>query len=194
MATTVDTSRETVSLIGSDKVDGTAVYGADERKIGSVQRVMIDKISGKVAYAVVSFGGFLGMGEDYYPMPWPNLQIRHAAGRLPRRRDRGSTQRGAEIQPEHRLGLVRSRPGSQRLRLLQDAALVLTYFDRGFGAPAGAFVFLGDGRGFDLGQDTLRRCEALSTACSNQLLTVRNLVVYWTFDPFFCFRSRQISS
>ena len=42
MATTVDTSRETVSLIGSDKVDGTAVYGADERKIGSVQRVMID--------------------------------------------------------------------------------------------------------------------------------------------------------
>lgn len=71
MTTTVDTSRETVSLIGSDKVDGTAVYGADERKIGSVQRIMIDKISGKVAYAVVSFGGFLGMGEDYYPMPWP---------------------------------------------------------------------------------------------------------------------------
>jgi hypothetical protein len=35
---------------------------------------MIDKISGKVAYAVVSFGGFLGMGEDYYPMPWPNLK------------------------------------------------------------------------------------------------------------------------
>jgi PRC-barrel domain len=47
MATTVDTSRETVSLIGSDKVEGTAVYGADDRKIGSVQRVMIDKISGR---------------------------------------------------------------------------------------------------------------------------------------------------
>ncbi|MGA8693909.1 MAG: PRC-barrel domain-containing protein [Xanthobacteraceae bacterium] len=74
MATVVDTSRETVSLIGSDKVDGTAVYGADDRKIGSVQRVMIDKISGKVAYAVISFGGFLGMGEDYYPMPWANLK------------------------------------------------------------------------------------------------------------------------
>ena len=74
MATTVDTSRETASLIGSDKVDGTAVYGADDRKIGSVQRVMLDKISGKVAYAVISFGGFLGMGEDYYPMPWANLK------------------------------------------------------------------------------------------------------------------------
>jgi hypothetical protein len=74
MVTTIDSRRETVSMIGSDKVDGTAVYGADDNKIGSVQRVMIDKISGKVAYAVVSFGGFLGMGEDYYPMPWPNLK------------------------------------------------------------------------------------------------------------------------
>ncbi len=74
MATAVDSSDETGSLIGSDKVQGTAVYGADDRKIGSVQRVMIDKISGKVAYAVISFGGFLGMGEDYYPLPWPNLK------------------------------------------------------------------------------------------------------------------------
>jgi hypothetical protein len=74
MVTTVDSTRETVSLIGSDKVEGTAVYGADGNKIGSVQRVMIDKISGKVAYAVVSFGGFLGMGEDYYPMPWSKLK------------------------------------------------------------------------------------------------------------------------
>jgi hypothetical protein len=74
MATTVDSRRETVSLIGSDKVEGTSVYGADDRKIGSVQRVMIDKIGGKVAYAVITFGGFLGIGEDYYPMPWANLK------------------------------------------------------------------------------------------------------------------------
>jgi hypothetical protein len=74
MATIVDSRRETVSLIGSDKVQGTNVYGADDKKIGSVQRVMIDKMSGKVAYAVISFGGFLGLGEDYYPLPWPNLK------------------------------------------------------------------------------------------------------------------------
>jgi hypothetical protein len=55
-------------------VESTPVYGADDRKIGTVQRVMIDKISGKVAYAVISFGGFLGMGEDYYPMPWASLK------------------------------------------------------------------------------------------------------------------------
>ena len=67
-------SKETVNLIGSDKVEGTAVYGADGNKIGSIQRVMIDKLSGKVAYAVLSFGGFLGMGEDYYPVPWSTLK------------------------------------------------------------------------------------------------------------------------
>src|SRR6187431_2924901 len=72
-STTVD-RRETASLIGSDKVDGTAVYGMDQQRIGSIQRVMIDKISGKVAYAVMSFGGFLGIGEDYYPVPWPALK------------------------------------------------------------------------------------------------------------------------
>jgi len=70
---TID-KRETASLIGSDKVEGTAVYGADQQKIGSLQRVMIDKISGKVAYAVISFGGFLGMGEDCYPVPWQTLK------------------------------------------------------------------------------------------------------------------------
>jgi hypothetical protein len=70
----VTTERETASLIGSDRVEGRAVYGVDEQRIGTIQRVMIDKISGKVAYAVTSFGGFLGIGEDYYPLPWPSLK------------------------------------------------------------------------------------------------------------------------
>jgi PRC-barrel domain len=65
--------RETASLIGSDKVEGTAVYSTDGTKIGTIERVMIDKISGKVAYAVMSFGGFMGIGEDYYPLPWSTL-------------------------------------------------------------------------------------------------------------------------
>ena len=66
-------SKETVSLIASDKVEGTAVYGPDQKKIGKLERVMIDKLSGKVAYAVLSFGGFMGMGEDFCPMPWSTL-------------------------------------------------------------------------------------------------------------------------
>jgi PRC-barrel domain len=66
-------TRETSSLIGSDKVEGTAVYGADEQKIGSIERVMIEKLSGKVAFAVLSFGGFFGVGDEYYPVPWSIL-------------------------------------------------------------------------------------------------------------------------
>jgi hypothetical protein len=65
----VTETRETGSLIGSDKVEGTAVYGANDTKIGSIERVMIDKMSGKVSYAVLSFGGFLGVGDAIIPSP-----------------------------------------------------------------------------------------------------------------------------
>ena len=69
-----DDDREFGNLIGSDKVEGTAVYGADSKKIGSIKRVMLDKRTGKVSYAVLSFGGFLGIGDDYYPLPWHSLK------------------------------------------------------------------------------------------------------------------------
>jgi PRC-barrel domain len=65
---------ETASLIGSDKVERTAVYRSNGDKIGQIQRVMIGKQSGKVGYAVMGFGGFLGMGEEYYPLPWSLLK------------------------------------------------------------------------------------------------------------------------
>ncbi len=64
---------ETDRLIASDKVEGTAVYNRAGERLGSVQNVMIDKYSGQVAYAVMSFGGFLGIGERYHPLPWKAL-------------------------------------------------------------------------------------------------------------------------
>ena len=60
---------ETGALISSDKVEGTAVYNRQGEKLGSINSVMIDKVSGQVAYAVMSFGGFLGMGDRYHPLP-----------------------------------------------------------------------------------------------------------------------------
>lgn len=72
--------RETSNLIGSDKVEGTTVYGADRREIGSIERIMIDKVSGQAKYAVLSFGGFLGMGNDYYPLPWQSLRYDQGLG------------------------------------------------------------------------------------------------------------------
>ena len=64
---------ETERLISSDKVEGTSVYNRQDENIGSIYTVMIDKYSGQVAYAVMSFGGFLGIGERYHPLPWKAL-------------------------------------------------------------------------------------------------------------------------
>jgi hypothetical protein len=71
---------ETAFLIASDKVEGTAVYGPDGDKIGRIENLMIDKFSGKVAYAVLSFGGFLGFGTDHYPSPWSMLKYDEKIG------------------------------------------------------------------------------------------------------------------
>lgn len=60
-------------VIAADKVQGTTVYDRAGEKLGSVEDIMIDKISGKTCYAVLSFGGFLGMGSKEYPLPWEKL-------------------------------------------------------------------------------------------------------------------------
>ena len=62
------------NLIAASKVSGTSVYNLNDEKVGSVDDVMLDKSSGRVAYAVLSFGGFLGIGEKYYPIPWATLK------------------------------------------------------------------------------------------------------------------------
>ena len=66
-------ANETHELISSDKVEGTSVYDRNGNKLGTVSNVMLDKRSGQVAYAVLSFGGFLGMGSSYHPLPWNQL-------------------------------------------------------------------------------------------------------------------------
>ena len=66
-------SRETERLIASDKVESTPVRRPNGDKIGTIQRVMIDKRTGRVGYAVMTFGGFLGIGSDYYALPWSML-------------------------------------------------------------------------------------------------------------------------
>lgn len=65
---------ETDRLIASNKVEGTAVYGLDGDRLGSIYNFMVDKYSGKVEYVVMAYGGFLGMGTRYYPLPWKLLK------------------------------------------------------------------------------------------------------------------------
>ncbi len=61
-------------LIAASKVNGTNVYNPAGDKLGSVYDVLIDKVSGKAEYAVMSFGGFLGIGDKYHPLPWNILK------------------------------------------------------------------------------------------------------------------------
>jgi hypothetical protein len=93
------------ALIASDRVEGTPVRRSNGDKIGTIERLMIDKVSGRVAYAVMSFGGFLGLGEEYHTLPWSTLtyntgldayevnftddQLRDAPGRTAEGRDAG---------------------------------------------------------------------------------------------------------
>jgi hypothetical protein len=60
-------------LIESDRVEGTTVYDRQGNNVGSIKRLMIEKISGRVAYAVMSFGSFLGIGGEEHAIPWSKL-------------------------------------------------------------------------------------------------------------------------
>lgn len=62
----------TKAILGS-KVKGTSVYNSAGDKIGHVEDVVLDKTSNNIMYAVLGFGGFLGMGEKYHPIPWSLL-------------------------------------------------------------------------------------------------------------------------
>jgi sporulation protein YlmC with PRC-barrel domain len=68
------------SAILASKVKGTSVYNTLGEKIGHVEDIMLDKTSDEVMYAVLGFGGFLGIGEKYHPMPWSNLDYDPTVG------------------------------------------------------------------------------------------------------------------
>ncbi len=70
----MNTSTSTNDCISSDRVEGTSVFNAGGDKLGSIDDLVIDKRSGQVRYAVLEFGGFLGMGTDRYPLPWNMLK------------------------------------------------------------------------------------------------------------------------
>ncbi|MBR0553017.1 PRC-barrel domain-containing protein [Stakelama marina] len=61
------------SLISSARVEGTAVYDRRAKKVGTIHSILIDKVSGQARYAVLSFGGFMGLGSRVYPLPWDLL-------------------------------------------------------------------------------------------------------------------------
>ena len=61
-------------LVASDRVEGPAVRRPNGDMIGHIERLMIDKVTGRVSYAILSFGGFLGIGANLVPLPWGRLR------------------------------------------------------------------------------------------------------------------------
>ena len=115
--------RESHDLIGSDKVEGTNVYRSNGDKIGQIERIMLEKTSGKVAYAVMSFGGFLGLGHDHYPVPWSRLTYNTKLGGYEVNISDSELKGAPKYRSVRRLDLG-PRAGPQGLRLLRGPALL----------------------------------------------------------------------
>ena len=77
---TARTRDEAHDLIASDRVEGTAVYNRAGEKLGTISKFMVGKRSGRVEYAVMSFGGLFGMGAREYPLPWNALDYQPDKG------------------------------------------------------------------------------------------------------------------
>jgi sporulation protein YlmC with PRC-barrel domain len=60
-------------FILSSRVNGTPVFDRDGNEVGHVEDLSIERVSGKTVYVIMAFGGFLGIGEKFHPIPWTLL-------------------------------------------------------------------------------------------------------------------------
>lgn len=101
----MDTDSTTGPTIAASKVEGTAVYNLQGDKLGAIDDLAIDKRSGQVRYAVLEFGGFLGLGTDRYPLPWSLLKYDTGkdgyAVDLDRTRLEGAPRYAADARPDY---------------------------------------------------------------------------------------------
>jgi sporulation protein YlmC with PRC-barrel domain len=88
------------TLVPAGRVNGTTVYSRSGEKIAKVEDVAIEKVGGKVAYAILSFGGFLGMGENYRPVPWNMLHYDARQGGFVIDCDKGQLEQAPSFRPD----------------------------------------------------------------------------------------------
>jgi sporulation protein YlmC with PRC-barrel domain len=110
---------ETARLISSSKVEGTEVYNTEGEHIGEIKDIMIDKYSGNVAYAIMSFGGWLGIGEKYHPLPWSVLDYQQSQEGYVVDLDRDRLEK-APSYSQHELSAA-GHPWRERVRLYYGA-------------------------------------------------------------------------
>jgi len=66
-------ARSGARLVSADRVTGTAVFNPEGERLGTIDKVFIDKTSGQAEFATMAFGGVLGIGTKYHPLPWQVL-------------------------------------------------------------------------------------------------------------------------
>jgi hypothetical protein len=88
------------NLITAQQVTGTSVYNIKGEKLGHIADIMIDKVSGRAIYAIMSFGGFLGMGEKQHPLPWATLRYDERMGGYVVKLDRKTLEAAPSYQPD----------------------------------------------------------------------------------------------
>ena len=86
-------------LIASNRVEGTAVYNRAGEKLGRIEYFMVDKVSGKSEYAVMSFGGLFGLGGRHYPIPWDMLHYDPDKGGYVVDLDKAKLEKGPSFAP-----------------------------------------------------------------------------------------------
>lgn len=62
-------------VMGADTLLGNDVYSQNDEDLGDIKEIMLDMRTGKISYAVLSYGGFLGMGEKLFAVPWQALKL-----------------------------------------------------------------------------------------------------------------------
>ena len=119
----MEATQETGNLIASDKVQGTNVNNTAGDNLGAIYDLMIDKPSGKVAYAIMSFGGFLGIGNQYHPLPWSVLKYDTNLGGYVVNLDKRQLE-VLSVRRRHRTSVGRSLLRKQDTRLLRSRTLL----------------------------------------------------------------------
>jgi len=90
-------------LVESDQIHGAAVYDTAGKRIGTIRRLVIEKVSGHVVYAVTAFGGFLGVGAEIHTIPWRRLRYDTAVGGYRTNITESQLQNAPEFSREDRL-------------------------------------------------------------------------------------------
>lgn len=82
MQTTSTPSKEMYGVVSASKIIGEAVVNRQNEDLGKIHELVIDAKEGRLAYAVLSFGGFMGMGNKLFAMPWKAFEFAETENKL----------------------------------------------------------------------------------------------------------------